>query len=155
MQLVNADQISLFDLGLPFGKMSPEPSQAIPAKTSESSSKSLPKSQTDRFLFLNLRKGSGNLQEPSWETGSASLGVSWTPSIGESPSVAVASTLSQILEEDAPRKHFLSAKACAGILRRAEKRGKALPPMLKDALEQQASAPATLQPLDLSAIVQN
>jgi hypothetical protein len=29
----------------------------------------------------------------------------------------------------------LSAKACAGILRRAERRGKSLPPMLKAALE--------------------
>jgi hypothetical protein len=30
----------------------------------------------------------------------------------------------------------LSAKACEGILRRAEHRGKQLPPMLKEALEQ-------------------
>ena len=34
-------------------------------------------------------------------------------------------------------KYSLSPKACAGILRRAERRGKALPPMLKTALEQQ------------------
>jgi len=32
----------------------------------------------------------------------------------------------------------LSPKACQGILRRAERRGKDLPPMLKAALEQQA-----------------
>jgi hypothetical protein len=55
---------------------------------------------------------------------------------GESPSVAVASTLSQILEETAPEKYYLSAKACEGILRRAERRGKELPPMLREALEQ-------------------
>jgi hypothetical protein len=55
---------------------------------------------------------------------------------GESPSVAVESTLSSILEENAPEKYYLSAKACEGILRRAERRGKALPPMLKTALEQ-------------------
>jgi hypothetical protein len=36
---------------------------------------------------------------------------------------------------DVPQRFFLSAKACAGILRRAERRGKALPPMLKEALE--------------------
>jgi hypothetical protein len=35
-----------------------------------------------------------------------------------------------------PGKYYLSAKACEGILRRAERRGKELPPMLKEALEQ-------------------
>ena len=55
---------------------------------------------------------------------------------GEYPSAAKESTLSQILEADAPKKYYLSAKACAGILRRAERRGKALPPMLREALEE-------------------
>jgi hypothetical protein len=55
---------------------------------------------------------------------------------GEFPNVAVESTLSQILEVNAPEKYYLSAKACEGILRRAERRGKKLPPMLKEALEQ-------------------
>jgi hypothetical protein len=34
-----------------------------------------------------------------------------------------------------PQRYYLSAKACQGILRRAEKRGKALPDALKVALE--------------------
>ena len=55
---------------------------------------------------------------------------------GESPNVEEESTLSQILEVNAPEKYYLSAKACEGILRRAERRGKQLPPMLKEALEQ-------------------
>jgi hypothetical protein len=59
-----------------------------------------------------------------------------TLNTGECPSVAVASTLSSILEVNAPEKYYLSAKACEGILRRAERRGKQLPPMLKEALEQ-------------------
>jgi hypothetical protein len=42
--------------------------------------------------------------------------------------------LSQIVEADVPAKYSLSKKACEGILRRAEKRGKKLPPMLEDAL---------------------
>ena len=46
------------------------------------------------------------------------------------------STLSQILVRNAPEKYNLSAKACAGILRRAEKRGKELPTMLREALEE-------------------
>jgi hypothetical protein len=42
------------------------------------------------------------------------------------------------LEENPHPKYFLSAKACQGILRRAAKRGKELPPMLKEALIRQA-----------------
>ena len=59
-----------------------------------------------------------------------------TRNTGECPNVAVESTLSQILEDNAPEKYYLSAKACEGILRRAERRGKQLPEMLKAALEQ-------------------
>ena len=47
-----------------------------------------------------------------------------------------ASTLSQILVPNAPEKYYLSRTACEGILRRAAKRGKELPKMLKDALEE-------------------
>ena len=61
-----------------------------------------------------------------------------TPSFGESPSVAVESHLSQILEERPHQKYSLSVKACQGILRRANRRGKPLPDILKQALEIQA-----------------
>jgi hypothetical protein len=55
----------------------------------------------------------------------------------EWPSAAAVCSLSDTLETgDVPRKYFLSPKACQGILRRAEKRGKALPEMLKHSLEQ-------------------
>jgi hypothetical protein len=48
-------------------------------------------------------------------------------------------SLSDVLETGSvPQRFSLSAKACSGILRRAERRGKALPPMLKQALEQAA-----------------
>jgi hypothetical protein len=57
-------------------------------------------------------------------------------SAGAESSLLVAS-LSDVLETGpVPPKFSLSAKACSGILRRAERRGKALPPMLKAALEQ-------------------
>jgi hypothetical protein len=47
--------------------------------------------------------------------------------------------LSDTLEiGDLPQRFYLSPKACKGILNRAERRGKKLPPMLKEALEQQA-----------------
>ena len=55
---------------------------------------------------------------------------------GECPSAVRESSLWQILQGNVPEKYFLSAKACAGILRRAEKRGKELPTMLKEALEE-------------------
>lgn len=45
-----------------------------------------------------------------------------------------------------PQKYYLSAKACAGILRRAEKRGKVLPPALHTALEAAASTQAKTEP---------
>ena len=59
-----------------------------------------------------------------------------TLNTGECPNVAVESTLSSILEGNAPEKYRLSAKACEGILRRSERRGKELPEMLRIALEQ-------------------
>ena len=63
-------------------------------------------------------------------------GVSMTLNIGESPNGERGSTLSQILQRSVPEKYCLSERACAGILRRAEKRGKELPAMLKEALEE-------------------
>ena len=59
-----------------------------------------------------------------------------TLSTSEFPSDGAACSLSDILETgDVPRRFYLSAKACAGILRRAAKRGKELPRALKLALE--------------------
>jgi hypothetical protein len=62
-----------------------------------------------------------------------------TLSTSEWPSDAVVYSLSDTLEiGDLPQRFYLSPKACKGILNRAERRGKKLPPMLKEALEQQA-----------------
>ena len=64
---------------------------------------------------------------------------SWTLNGSEWPKDAVVCSLSATLETGSlPPRFYLSPKACAGILRRAEKRGKELPPMLKKALEQVA-----------------
>jgi hypothetical protein len=64
---------------------------------------------------------------------------SWTLSFSESPRDAVECLLSDVLEaSDVPDRFYLSPKACAGILRRAAKRGKTLPTMLATALEAQA-----------------
>ena len=62
-----------------------------------------------------------------------------TLSTPEFHSAAVASSLSDVLETgEVPRRYFLSPKACAGILRRAAKTGKELPPQLHQALTQAA-----------------
>jgi len=44
-------------------------------------------------------------------------------------------SLSEVLEPEAMPRYFLSPKAAQGILRRAAKRGRDLPPMLQQALE--------------------
>jgi hypothetical protein len=59
----------------------------------------------------------------------------WTLNTSEYPSDGDASSLSDILETgEVPERYYLSATACRGILRRAEKRGKELPEALKSAL---------------------
>ena len=58
-----------------------------------------------------------------------------------SRSADVVCSLSDILETgDVPQRFFLTAKACQGILRRAEKRGKDLPPQLQVALQAVAAS---------------
>ena len=67
----------------------------------------------------------------------------WTHSGSEWPKDAAVCSLSQTLETTAlPQRFYLSQKACAGILRRAAKRGKELPPMLREALEMVAGGGA-------------
>lgn len=63
-------------------------------------------------------------------------GVALTLRTSESHSDAVASSLSQVLEpwRDELLGFCLSQKAASGILRRAESRGRRLPPRLEDAL---------------------
>jgi hypothetical protein len=90
-------------------------------------------------MCLDLTPGHGNLLGlPYWETNSVWLGECWTLNSGESPKDAVVSSLSQILEAAPHPKYYLSKTACLGILRRAEARGKELPPQLKEALMIQA-----------------
>jgi hypothetical protein len=59
----------------------------------------------------------------------------WTGLAGLSLNDDGVCSLSDILETgDVPQRYYLSAKACKGILRRAEKRGKDLPQLLARAL---------------------
>lgn len=130
-------QMIMFDRDMPCGKMSLAHFQATKVKTSESCSKSSAKSKTPTPIFLDLRGASGILAEPSWVTGIPSHGEFSMRAFGECPNVVEESGLWQILEANVPQKYFLSARACAGVLRRAERRGKELSTILKTALEQQ------------------
>ena len=134
------EQVQLSDLGLWFGRMYPELLAQTKAQTSELSYKKPSASSAKKPpIFLCLRTG-GPQPAPSLEWGGigALLGAYSTLSFGESPSVAVESHLSQILEARPHPKYSLSATACRGILRRAANRGKPLPDVLKQALELQA-----------------
>ena len=131
-------------------------------KSSESSSRTLP------MCLCLIRNTDGASQDAStmiWGNG-ALLGDYTMDSFGEQPSTLMKectfgghrngvseSHLSQILvdyqhqtfssNEKAFQRYMdrykLSAKACSGILRRAEKRGKELPEILRTALENQVN----------------
>ena len=83
--------------------------------------------------------GCGQQAAVSWEIGGQLLGEYTTRSFGEYPREENVSHLSQILEDTPHPKYYLSEKACAGILRRAKKRGKNIPPELENALKKQCS----------------
>ena len=132
-------QITLADLDTSFGKMYREPSALQTARTSGRSSRKSSVLRRVPVMCLDLTPGAGNLLGlPFWELNSAWLGEYWTLNTGESPSVAVVSSLSRILEALPHPRYYLSRTACLGILRRAKARGKDLPPQLKTALMIQA-----------------
>lgn len=95
----------------------------------------LKKSQKPIFQCLQVENG----VMPEWLEAAElqPLGDCSTLNIGEYPNEESVSTLSEVLEAITPSKYYLSATACEGILRRAERREKKLPPDLKTALKQQ------------------
>ncbi len=120
------------------GRTSPAHSAATKERTSERSLKKSSKSKTETFLFLDLKRENGRPQAALWETATALRGECWTPNFGASPKEESVSLLSEVLETKVPQKYYLSARACEGILRRAARRGKDLPPILKTILTYQA-----------------
>ena len=139
-------QVSWFDQDTSSGKMSLEPCQAGSPReqTFKPSSKKSAKSSAKKLPLFLFLKTDGLKPDASaeWVTAVApfpSLGDFTMHSTGESPREENASRLSQILEDSAPQKYSLSARACAGILNRAQKRGKELPSELREALERQIS----------------
>ena len=90
--------------------------------------------------FLNAENGLLSLPT---STDSVPEKYCLTLNLGEKPRVPNPTHLSDILEENADPKYNLSAKACQGILNRADKRGKKLPSILREALENQMMASQT------------
>ena len=125
------------------GKTSPEPSQATKDRTSGRSSKRSSGSQSQTPpICLSLKRGNGpkpGVYTMHWENGRL-VGEYTTRSTGECPREENASRLSQILEDSPHPKYFLSAKACLGILTRANRRGMKLPPELEAALLAQSGS---------------
>ena len=99
-----------------------------------------------RTFLASCRSTADGRLEPfsgAWEnSGMGSHTAFLTLSTTTWHSGASACSLSRVLETgDVPRRYYLTPKACAGILRRAEKCGKELPPMLKEALEAGSTPP--------------
>ena len=92
----------------------------------------------------------GLLESSSGSWGNSGMGsptAFLTLSSSEFPSDADVCSLSDVLETgDVPQRFYLSPKACAGILRRAAKRGKTLPEPLALALRA-AAADLALEPM--------
>ena len=104
--------------------------------------------RTCRDAFRATREETSDAYSTSWKTAGISWrGERWTRNLpeyltgqvvdseGRYRNAAGASSLSEVLEARAPQTYSLSARACSGIIRRAEKRGKPLPEILRKALE--------------------
>ena len=98
-----------------------------------------PELRSSKMSLVYFQATEDEILPPSFEgfqnSGICRAGECWTLSFSESHSAAGESFLWQVLETAPAPKYYLSARACAGILRRAEKRGRELPENLKDALE--------------------
>ena len=148
MQTENLEgQESIFDRDSGSGKMSSVLSQVggtlkrvrrSLGRIFKKSSKRSSRLKNHTFMLLDLRPGAGNMLGAYWEYDPPWLGSFGTPNTSECPKDAVECSLWQILQATAPSRYSLSQTACLGILRRAECRGKSLPPLLEAALRMQA-----------------
>lgn len=106
-------------------------------QTFKKSSNRSSKLKNHTFMLLDLRQDGGNILGPCWEYDPVWLGSLGTLNTSECPKDVVESTLWQILLDTVPSRYWLSRKACRGMLRRADCRGKLLPKLLEIALSMQ------------------
>ena len=91
----------------------------------------------ESIQLLDLREN-GDTLGPYAATNSLLRGEFSTLDILESPKDAVESSLFAILEDNPLPKYFLKPKTCAYFLKKAEKKGTVMHPILKQALIAQA-----------------
>jgi len=138
-------QSTLFDLDLSSGKTYREFSARLTTHLG-ASWRALSAAKSPSFLSKD-----GQTRAWSMDPSGDARGVFWMPNTTAWPNDAAVCSLSQVLETDPiPQKYFLSGKACAGILRRAAKRGKELPPALMTALRA-VSVQETVRPLEINS----
>jgi len=96
----------------------------------------------------------------AWRTGFSTLASSACPSVASESSSSVCeaamTTLTDVLQPNAPQRFSLSGHAARGILRRARKRGRSLPGDLESALSDMAlttSDPGKLEPTATRATI--
>src|SRR5699024_6826699 len=124
-------QLTLLELGCPEDAAT-QPRRKAPAK-SVSELVAIP------YLYLDLSPGHVDLfGNHYWELRSPYREGKPPLNTGPAPREPIQSSLSEILESEPAVGYYLSQTACRGILRRAEERGKELPPQLKAALMAQA-----------------
>ena len=100
-------------------------------------------SRTSQGCLVPLKDWTSLSSSIRWtNSGTVWRGAFSIASSSESPSVAAECSLSDILVAHAHPKYSLSPKAAAGILRRAERRGRALPTHLEAALVALMNTPA-------------
>jgi len=118
----------------------------------------IPVGQASRKMQMKVKNGK---KQPTLLSSSISLGNAgfvedgglltlnipeWTGLEGLSLKDEGVASLSDILETGPlPERYYLTAKACAGILRRAEKRGKDLPRQLAAALQAVVDSPTSTE----------
>ena len=112
----------------------------------------VPDGSSGKMYRASLAPGGGRISEHScarlMKSGLVAHGVCWTLNLPE-----FSATLAPFLKDDGvcslsdillptgviPLRYFLSRTACLGIIHRSESRQKLLPPILKEALERQAT----------------
>src|SRR5215471_1940289 len=126
-------QLDLFTFS---GRMSPE----FSARTTMLSVRSW-RALSD-LMKLSYRSTDGRTQAWYLAPKDQRRGAYWMPNTSAFPNGARVCSLSSVLvnPDDIPRTYFLSGRACAGIIRRAAKRGKELPRALMLALQQGADS---------------
>lgn len=132
---------------------STKPATKTAARRQRSSGKTSPASSTTAAMHSDISWGhwpekavrsshqgkNGRTLVVCLDPAAASPGACSTLNISVSPNAASACFLWQVVEMvSIPPKYFLSAQACSGILLRAARRGKKLPALLNQVLQQQA-----------------